>query len=157
MPSVLATGPGAINQAIKGIAIARKYLLEESPPIDIVVQPVFEKDMRSGSNVSLVLSKSIPIDCEPTEDDLSAKDRTDCFKLAGAIAGRIRDGGDVALTTKGPVPVLVAVKAIALAQEYTSQENMDVKFAVQFRDLEDPELGNTPSTYLHFAVLVNHD
>eukprot|EP00962_Isochrysis_galbana_P041948 scaffold15529_cov56-Isochrysis_galbana.AAC.1 len=31
---------------------------------------------------------------EPTEDDLSAKDRTDAFKLAGAIAGRIREGED---------------------------------------------------------------
>lgn len=41
------------------------------------------------------LRRSELITREPTEDDLSAKDRTDAFKLAGAIAGRIRDGEDV--------------------------------------------------------------
>jgi stage V sporulation protein S len=46
-PSVLATGPAALNQAIKAICIARKYLLEESPPIDIVCKPTFEQ-VRAG-------------------------------------------------------------------------------------------------------------
>jgi len=109
--------------------------------------------MRSGSNVTLALTKSKRIKREPSEDDLTAKDKTDCYKLAGAIAGRIRDGEQVAVTTKGQVPVLVAVKAIALAQEYTREEDLDIKFAVKFADLEDPELRNTPSTYLHFAIL----
>eukprot|EP00962_Isochrysis_galbana_P035918 scaffold12338_cov119-Isochrysis_galbana.AAC.7 len=45
-PSVLATGPAALNQAIKAICIARKYLLEESPPIDIVCKPTFEQVRR---------------------------------------------------------------------------------------------------------------
>lgn len=150
-PGVMATGPHAINQAIKGIAIARKYLLEEN--IDIIVTPQFEEDLRSGSNVVFQLKRSNPINREPTEDDLSAKDKTDCFKLAGAIAGRIRDGEQVACTTKGAVPVLVVVKAIALAQDYVRDENIDLKFAVQFRDLEAPELRGAPSTYLHFAIL----
>ena len=48
--------------------------------------------------------------------DLSATEKTDCFKLAGAIAGRVRDNEQVAITTKGAVPILVVVKAIALAQ-----------------------------------------
>merc|ERR1719450_1586108 len=153
-PGVMATGPASINQAIKGIAIARKYLLEES--IDIVVKPQFEEDLRSGSNVVFNISRlPRPINREPTEDDLSAKDKTDCFKLAGAIAGRIRDGGQVACTTKGPVPVLVAVKAIALAQDYVEEEGIDVKFAVQFRDLENTDRGmdGAASTYLHFAIV----
>ena len=38
-------------------------------------------------------------------------------------------------------------------QEYTREEDLDIKFAVKFADLEDPELRNTPSTYLHFAIL----
>lgn len=153
IPGVMATGPASINQAIKGIAIARKYLLEES--IEILVKPQFEEDLRSGSNVIFGISKaSRPFKCEPTEDDLSAKDKTDCFKLAGAIAGRLRDGEQVACTTKGPVPVLVAVKAIALAQDYVQEEGIDIKFAVQFRDLENTDrgMGNASSTYLHFAI-----
>lgn len=154
IPGVMATGPASINQAIKGIAIARKYLLDEE--IDIIVKPQFEEDLRSGSNVVFnIFRASRPINREPSEDDLSAKDKTDCFKLAGAIAGRIRDNEQVAVTTKGAVPVLVVIKAIALAQDYVSEEGIDLKFAVQFRDLENTDRGmdNIPSTYLHFAIL----
>eukprot|EP00967_Tisochrysis_lutea_P022125 scaffold25224_cov33-Tisochrysis_lutea.AAC.3 len=46
-PAVLATGPAALNQAIKAICIARKYLLEEDPPIDIVCKPTFEQVLSS--------------------------------------------------------------------------------------------------------------
>ena len=42
-PSVMATGPAAINQAMKAIAIARKYLLDEDTPIDLLVFPKFEQ------------------------------------------------------------------------------------------------------------------
>eukprot|EP00327_Prymnesium_parvum_P051239 CAMPEP_0205894842 /NCGR_PEP_ID=MMETSP1083-20121108/24059_1 /ASSEMBLY_ACC=CAM_ASM_000430 /TAXON_ID=97485 /ORGANISM="Prymnesium parvum, Strain Texoma1" /LENGTH=115 /DNA_ID=CAMNT_0053259721 /DNA_START=846 /DNA_END=1194 /DNA_ORIENTATION=+ len=63
--------------------------------------PVFEQDVRAGSNVSFELTKSFkPVLREPLEEDLTAKEKTDVFKLAGAIAGRIRDGEDVAVTTK---------------------------------------------------------
>ena len=72
----------------------------------------------------------------PSEDDLSSKEKTDPYKLAGAIAGRVRDGESVACTTKGPVPVLIAVKAIALAQTYVAEESMSIKFAVGIVDLE---------------------
>ena len=63
---------------------------------------------------------------------------------------KLSEGEDVAVTTKGPVPVLVAVKALALAQDYLAEDSIDIKFAVQFRDLE--ERGQT-STFLHFAIL----
>ncbi len=100
------------------------------------------------------LAKARPIKRTPTEDDLTCKDKTDAFKLAGAMAQRVRDGGNVACTVKGPVPVLVAVKAIALAQTYVEDENIDIKFAVNIVDLENPELrGEVSSTYLHFALI----
>merc|ERR1711939_742922 len=111
---------------------------------------------RAGSNVTFEMAKARrPIDREPADSDLSCKEHTDAFKLAGAIAGRIRDGEEVALTTKGAVPVLVGIKAIALAQDYLADENYEVKFSVQFRDLVDPEIGNKESTFLHFAIVTN--
>jgi len=152
-PSVLATGPQAINQAMKAIAIARKYLLEEDKPIDLVCSPVFEQDVRSGSNVCFELTKSKPVNREPLEDDLTAKDKTDVFKLAGAIAGRVRDGEEVAVTTKGAIPVLVVVKAIATAQEYLAEESLTLKFVISIVDLENPEIRDATSTYLHFAIV----
>merc|ERR1719390_581527 len=160
LPSLLATGPAALNQACKAMAIARKYLHEEPDdkggPVEIVIKPTFEGDIRQSSNVSYELHRAAEIiEREPSEDDLSAKDKTDCFKLAGAIAGRVREGTPVACTTKGAVPVLVAIKAIALAQDYVQEEGIDLKFAVQFRDLENTDRGmdNIPSTFLHFAIL----
>jgi len=67
-PAIMATGPAAINQAIKAIAIAKKYLLEEDPAIDLLVAPRFQQDLRDGSNVTFYLDKSRPITREPSED-----------------------------------------------------------------------------------------
>ena len=71
------------------------------------------------------------------------------------MAGRVRDGEQVACTTKGPVPVLIAIKAIALAQTYVAEEGIDIKFAVSIVDLENPEIRSdtVTSTYLHFALI----
>ena len=154
-PAVVATGPAAINQAMKAIAIARKYLLEEDSPTDLVIEPRFEEDIRHSSRVCFVLSKVRPVKSIPSEDDLSSKEKTDPYKLAGAIAGRLRDGEQVAVTTKGPVPVLIAVKGIALAQNYLAEEEMTVKFCVGIVDLENPEIRSdaVTSTYLHFHMI----
>jgi len=154
-PAVVATGPAAINQAMKAIAIARKYLLEEAQPSDLICMPRFEEDIRQSSRVCFVLSKSRPVRSVPSEDDLACKEKTDPYKLAGAIAGRVREGDQVACTTKGPVPVLIAVKAIALAQTYTAEENVEIKFCVGIVDLENPEIRSSEvtSTYLHFHII----
>ena len=66
-PAVMATGPAAINQAMKAIAIARKYLLDEEEPIDLLVFPKFEQDIREGSNMIFELKRSSPIAREPSE------------------------------------------------------------------------------------------
>jgi len=154
-PSVVATGPAAINQAMKAIAIARKYMLDEDSPTDMIVFPRFEEDIRQSSRVCFELKKSRKIKTTPSEDDLACKDKTDPYKLAGAMAGRVREGEQVACTTKGPVPVLIAVKAIALAQTYVEEEEMELKFAVSIVDLENPEIRSSEvtSTYLHFALI----
>lgn len=152
-PAVVAIGPAAINQALKAMAIARKYLSEEDSSYDFTVHPRFEEDIRQSSQITFILEKTRPIKREPSEDDLSSKDSTDPFKLAGAMAGRIRDGEKVACTTKGPVPVLIAVKAMALAQTYLAEEAKEVKFTVAIVDLENPEIRDQTSTYLHFALI----
>ena len=230
-PKVVATGPAAINQAMKAIAIARKYMLEEETgATDLDVSPQFEEDIRQSSRVCFVLGKarktnpivshapSEPIDelprplavdlcatsslssasipasppppaspplsppspssppihskftpfssigthdplalstCpQPSETDLACKATTDPYKLAGAMAQRIRDGDKVACTTKGPVPVLIAVKAIAIANTYLADDGKQIKFTVSICDLENPEIHSdtVTSTYLHFAL-----
>jgi len=151
-PCILATGPAAINQAMKAIAIARKYLQNEPKPVDLLVRARFEQQIREGSNIVFELFKTKSIDRMPSEDDLAAKEKTDVNKLAGAIANRIRDGEEVAVTTKGPVPVLVAVKSIGMAEVYLAEDNISLQYSVGIVDLENPEISNETSTYLHFAL-----
>ena len=60
----------------------------------------------------------------------------------------------VSVTTKGPVPVLVTAKAIALAQDYIAENDLQLTFTVQFADLEDTSLRGSPvSTFVHFVIL----
>ena len=81
---------------------------------------------------------------------------TDAFKLAGAISGRVREGQQVGLLVKGAVPVLIAVKAIGVAQEYVADDRIQLQFVVQLVDRENPELrGGATSTYTHIAVLAS--
>merc|ERR1719440_2026096 len=154
-PSVVATGPAAINQAMKAVAIARKYLLDEDSPTDMIVFPRFEEDIRQSSRVCFELKKSRKIKTIPSEDDLACKDKTDPYKLAGAMANRLREGEQVACTTKGPVPVLIAVKVMALAQTYVADDDIEIKYCVGIVDLENPEIRSSEvtSTYLHFHII----
>ena len=105
----------AVRRQVKAIAIARKYLLDETPKIDLLVTPRFEQDIRSGSNVVFDIQKARPIKREPTEDDLSAKEKTDAFKLAGAIAGAT-DGYVSALTARPDADIARAFDALAFQQ-----------------------------------------
>lgn len=159
-PAVTAIGPQAINQAIKAIAIARRQAHSEETLTagDLAVVPVFEGGLREGASVVLQVQKvsmRVP-DAGEDEETLSAKPSTDVFKLAGAIAGRIREAKRCALLIKGAVPVLVAVKAVAKAQEYLAGEATNVKlgFAAALVDRENRDLRNAPtSTFTQLTVI----
>lgn len=154
-PSVTAIGPAAINQAVKAIAIARRQAHAEGTA-DITVKPIFGSGLRDGSNVALVLDKAEARVSEAAADDesaLSAKASTDAFKLAGAIAGRMRESQRASILVKGPVPVLVAVKAIAKAQEYVAND-FNLAFTAALVDRENKDLRNAPtSTFTQFSIL----
>ena len=88
------------------------------------------------------------------DESLSAKPTTDAYKLAGAIAGRLREGQRVSILVKGAVPVLIAVKAIAKAQEYLEEARVTLKFAAALVDRESKELRGAPtSTFTQLMIL----
>ena len=62
-------------------------------------------------------------------DDLIVRDTSDPYKVAGAIAGRLREGERVGLLTKGPEGVFISVQAIAMARVYCEEDKFDIKFA----------------------------
>lgn len=157
-PSVTAIGPAAINQAVKAIAIARRQATTDGTALELTVRPEFEAGLRDGSSVVLTLSKSMTRVADPTDDDdtLSAKPTTDAFKLAGAIAGRMRENQKCAVEVKGAVPVLVALKAIAKAQEYLNADAPTLKlgFVAALVDRENKSLRNAPtSTFTALSVI----
>jgi len=156
-PAVSAIGPAAINQAVKAIAIARRQVQAEGTLAEeLTVKPVFE-NAREGSNVSLVLAKGQTRTVDTTTDDdssLSAKPSTDAFKLAGAIAGRVREGERASILVKGAVPVLIAVKAIAKAQEYVASEGVSLAFTAALVDKENKALRDAPtSTFTQLSIV----
>ena len=160
-PSVTAIGPQAINQAIKAIAIARRQASTEGTLTtgDLTVRPVFEGELRAGATVAFQLEKCVSKIEEPAETDdntLSAKPSTDAFKLAGAIAGRMRESKQCAILVKGAVPVLIAVKAIAKAQEYLAADaaSQQLAFTAALVDRENRDLRNAPkSTFTALSVV----
>jgi len=62
-------------------------------------------------------------------EDLIVRDTSDPYKVAGAIAGRLREGERVGLLTKGPEGVFISVQAIAMARVYCEEDKFDIKFA----------------------------
>lgn len=156
LPSIKATGPQAINQAVKACAIARKLAGVDGLG-DFELAPVFEKSIREGgSNITLQLTKAAKARETEGDSELSAKQGTDAFKLAGAIAGRVREAQQVSLYVKGAVPVLIAVKAIAAAQEYLSDAGVTLKFQPALVERENPELRGSPaSTFMHIAIVAS--
>jgi len=147
-PTLLAGGAQAINQAIKGIANARQKPIEfDTGPLDVIVQPEFDGD---SARCTLVLSGIKTLQDELDSDDLIVRDTSDPYKVAGAIAGRLREGERVGLLTKGPEGVFISVQAIAMARVYCEEDKFDIKFAPKRVEVQ---WDSTDSIGIHFAIL----
>merc|ERR1712080_365858 len=133
-----------------GIVIARKYLTDgdEEKPTDIIAQPQFE-----GQSAHLVirLKRSRPIDMDMEYTDLTSPPGSDPYKVAGAIAGKIRDGERVGINAVGANSVFHAVEAIAVSRGYLWDDRIDIKFAPSFTKVDDPRKGECNA--VHFATL----
>jgi stage V sporulation protein S len=92
-----------------------------------------------------------PIQGEMDSEDFLVKGSSDPFKVAGAIAGRIRDGERIGVLAKGEDAVFKTVESISVARRYMEEEGVDIKFAPKFVDLEDD--AGVSSTYVHFAII----
>lgn len=133
-PDLLAAGASAINQAIKAVAIAKQYLAEEEKgPIDLMTQPQFDGP---SNRLTLHLRAVAPTVPNETAEVLTVKRESDPYKVAGAIAGRLRDNKVVALISVGPEAVFHAVEAVAIARRYMAEDQMDIKFSPFFQQMD---------------------
>lgn len=138
-PSLLATGPAAINQCVKAVCIARGYLSDDG--VDLRAQPEFA-DIKSGfkATVRLFKARTKPRGAKYDENDLIVALRSDPRKVAGAMAGRIREGKRVGSLAKGADAVAIMLKSVAYARAYLDEDDKDVIIAPTFVDV-DRELG----------------
>lgn len=147
-PIILAGGAASVNQAVKAVAIATQYLAEEeSGPINILVQPQFDGQ---SPRATLFLKSSPVVPEDDSAEVLTVRSMSDPGKVAGAIAGRVRDGKPVALETVGPDGVYHVVEAVALARRFLAEDLFDVKFTAKFQEMEWD--GKT-SSGLYFQIL----
>lgn len=153
-PALLCTGAQPINQAVKSIAIARQYFESEEDEnddgsiIDLVVTPDFESQT---DHCTLRLRKTRPIDMDNDSSPLTSTATSDPYMVAGAIAGKIRDGERVSIRGIGPNAVFHAVESIAVSQQYLNEDNINIKFTPQFEEVEVAN-GKIRSC-IHFAIL----
>ena len=70
-------------------------------------------------------------------------------KVAGAIAGVIRDRGHVAVQAIGAAAVNQSVKAISLARSFLQEDGIEIFFIPEFVDVE---IDNEVRTALRFSV-----
>lgn len=62
--------------------------------------------------------------------------KTDSAKLAGAIAGAIREGNDVEMQAVGAGSVNQAIKATAIARGFLSPSGIEIAMVPSFRDVQ---------------------
>jgi len=152
-PALLCTGIPAINQSVKAIAVARSMFAEEDVEsdddnTDFIVTPEFY-----GTRYKCVLRlrKSREINMDNDAVELVSTKNSDPKIVAGAIAGKIREGERVGITGVGPHAVTHAVESIYKSREYLLSDRIDIKFAPQFEEVEvaPGKIRNA----IHFAIL----
>lgn len=98
-------------QALKAVAIARQQTVREEGGCDLLCAPLFD----GGSARALIqLFGMKPRDDDVQDDDMIVKSGSDPYKVAGAIAGRIREGTDAALLAKGADSAFHAVESMSV-------------------------------------------
>jgi stage V sporulation protein SpoVS len=130
-PALLTIGNQSINQAVKGIAVAHAQLASEG--LEISFQPAFRHVNRTKPLIAFYLSTCPAGTTEMgTETELSVAAQSRITPVAGAIAGRIRDGLTVQLTAIGVDAVTNAVLAAGNARLFLEKDQLDIKIQPEF-------------------------
>ena len=133
-PMLLPLGAACINQAVKGIAIAKRELLEGAEnmgePTYLSCFPDFRDDTRR--TLSMQCDKEEKPPWTSSDVALTVAAGTKPAATAGAIAGKVREGLKVAVRACGADAVSNAVYAVAYARKYLKDNGVDVYFCPEF-------------------------
>jgi stage V sporulation protein S len=137
---IVAVGPASVNQAIKGLAIARKAL--EPSRTDFVFLPSFvrlESDDLNAIQLDVRRAHTRVV-AEMDGMELRAAGSTDIKGLAGAVAKNARDMANSFICAVGASAVNQAVKAVAIARTYLAEEALDLHCRATIDDIDEGEL-----------------
>lgn len=139
-PLLLPMGAQCVNQAVKAIAIARGQFLEnENGQTFLSCFPSFRDDNRN--TVQMQCDKETKGPWRTSTADLVVGGGTEPTKVAGAIAGNIREGEKVAVRACGADAVANAVFAVAHARRFLADEGIDLFFTPEFEKEQTKERG----------------
>lgn len=134
-----------MNQALKGLALARRFL--EAEGLDLTVRAILpERDASSGdvSELEVVLEVSctstdwIRPEIENSKAwELYVKSDSLPSRVAGAIANNVREESPVYLTSMGKNAALQMMRSVALAREYLESGGHDIFVAPEFGTTSD--------------------
>ena len=141
-PALLTIGNNSINQAVKGIAVARNDLKAEG--IDLAFQPAFRHINRTRPLIAFYLSKQPPGKLKGEEMELTVSGHSKIIAVAGAISGKIREQKQVFCTAIGVDAVTTAVLAAGNARLFLEQDQLDIKV--------QPEFIKIPKVRMHASV-----
>ena len=123
-PLILALGPANVNTAVKAMAIARRKLKEEN--VDLRLYPTFRAAGDGAKRFSAILLQTWKeegngdMQAEDDETDLSLTCGSNSVpsQVAGAIAGKIREGYSVSIRACGAEAVSKTVSAVTFARMF---------------------------------------
>jgi len=148
-PAILAAGQDAVNQAIKGIVNAKQkeMVSDDGTELTFIVQPTFDG---GSQRVTFELTSVQDKDFFDGTDDLIVRPSSDPYKVAGAIAARLRNGERFSVLTKAADGVFRAIESIVMSRIYLHDDGIDVKFAPK---LVEMNWDGIDSTGVQLAIL----
>jgi len=131
IPALLTIGNPSINQAVKGIAAAAQDMRAVG---ELTFQPAFRHQNRTKPLIAFYLARQRINDRidNGEEVELTATANQKIVSLAGAIAGKVREGKRTHLIAIGADAVTSAVLAIGNSRLFLEKDNMDIKVAPEF-------------------------
>lgn len=136
---IIAVGPASVNQAVKGLAIARKTLDEQR--CEFVFMPSFVRLASEDLNaLQFDIERSTKRKQSSEEMELRAAGSTDVKSLAGALAKNARQSATSFVTVVGANSVNQAVKAVAIARGYLEEEGLDLQCRSSIEEIDTGSL-----------------
>ena len=147
-PALAAIGASSINAAVKSLAVARQYVAQDG--FDLIVKPAANKAVGPNAVMLHVRKSSAPAASAAAlqADTLRCGNASQPSKVAGAIAGRVREAKRVCIVGIGADAVRNMVQSVIRARGYLAEEGFDLSMKPRFVHVdeegeEDAEGGRT--------------